>query len=385
MSVRPAREGNTAGERHHMENTTPVFSPWSAAAPTQHSHRCPLGRARIRLCASAPGSTWSFILPAQTCSQSWHTPMAETYGGVPWVTPPCFAPSACQGMVLDIHSQTPAHHSGSQLALSRSQEIPHQPRVLPHGGDPHQCLVTGSKPSTEAGEEGAPRTPVASRKGGDKQSGKIRAEITAQAVTSSGAAAPSLGGHCHPGDLLPLFSMARAAQPSLAEHLQLPQTKSPPWNIQGPQGSTKAFLKKLGFTLRIHSCERGGGQGRRGDVAIPNPGGQGSRGRAQAPPPRPAAQAATTEGRDCRQKDISFSQPKSTLKGQNPQTVPKSRGWCWEGTAAWQQQGTDQSCHSQLQQLEPSHSIQSCSPGGVAHGRAGRGRRHGKAGDGCRK
>lgn len=99
--------------------------------------------------------------------------------------------------------------------------------------------------------------------------------------------------------------------------------------------------------------------------------------RAQAPPPR---LAATMEGRDCREQEINFSQPKSTLKGQNPQTVPKSQGWRWEGRAAWQQQGTDQSCHSQqLQQLQPSH----CSPWGAAHGRAGTERRHGKAGDGC--
>lgn len=27
------------------------------------------------------------------------------------------------------------------------------------------------------------------------------------------------------------------------------------------------------------------------------------------------------------------------LKGQNPQTVPTSQGWSWEGTAAWQRQG----------------------------------------------
>lgn len=158
--------------------------------------------------------------------------------------------------------------------------------------------------------------------------------------------------HCSPWPGQPSLHWQSTCSPPKQTHCLGPS--------RAPKAAQKAFLKKLGFTLRIHSCERGGGQGRRGDGVIPNLGGLSSRGRAQAPPLRLAAQAVTTEGRGCREKDIGFSQPKSTLKGQNPQTVPKSQGWCWEGTAAWQLQGTDQSCHSQqLQQLEPSHSLQS--------------------------
>lgn len=164
MSVRPAREGNAGGDRHHMENPTPVFLPWSSAASSQHSHWCPLGRARIQFRAAAQGSAWSFMLPAQTCPQSWHTPAG---GRDPW--------------------------------------------------------------------------------------------------------------RSHLGDTTLLCSQA--------------------------------------VTLRAK------------EWPIPNLGGLRSRGRAQA---------ATTEGKDCRDEDISFSQPKPTLKGQNPQTVPKSQGWRWEGTAAWQ-------------------------------------------------
>lgn len=209
---------------------------------------------------------------------------------------------------------------------------------------------------------------MASRKRGAENAG---AEITAQVVTSSSAAAPSLGGHCHPGAHLPPLSMARAAQASLAEHLQLPQAKLTPLDHPEPPRQDKGILRKAGFHLKNSLLRARSGTGQEGSSVLPFQiwGSWGAEAeRAQAPPPRLAAQAATMEGRDCREQEISFSQPKSTLKGQNPQTVPKSQGWRWEGTAAWQQQGTDQSCHSQqLQQLQPSH----CSPWGAAHGRAG--------------
>lgn len=268
-------------------------------------------------------------------------------------------------MALDARSQTPAPHSGSQLDPS----TPADPRRS--HSSPGSCTTMGtlcSKPSTGTGEEGAPRTAVASRKRGAENAG---AEITAQVVTSSSAAAPSLGGHCHPGAHLPPLSMARAAQASLAEHLQLPQAKLTPLDHPEPPGQDKGILRKAGFHLKNSLLRARSGTGQEGSSVLPFQiwGSWGAEAeRAQAPPPRLAAQAATMEGRDCREQEISFSQPKSTLKGQNPQTVPKSQGWRWEGTAAWQQQGTDQSCPSQqLQQLQPSH----CSPWGAAHGRAG--------------
>lgn len=195
--------------------------------------------------------------PAQTCPQSWHTPAGgrepcrSHLGDTTLLCSQVGTPHAKEWPWMLIASTcSPRRIPACSVQPCRSQEIPHQPRVLHHAGDPPQCLVPGSKPCTEAGEEGAPRTAVASRKGGNKQSGKVRAKITAQIVTSSGAAAPSPGGHCHAEAHLPLFSMARAAQPSLAEHLQPPQANSLPWTIQGPQGSTKGIPEKAGFHLK---------------------------------------------------------------------------------------------------------------------------------------
>lgn len=139
MSVRPAREGNAAGERHPMENTPPVFSSWSAAAPTQHSHRCPLGRAGIRLRTSAQGSAWSFILPAQTCPQSWHTPDG---GRDLWRSPLGDTILLCSLRVPRNGSGRSqldtADHSGSQLAPS----TPADPRRS--HTSPRCCTMVGT-------------------------------------------------------------------------------------------------------------------------------------------------------------------------------------------------------------------------------------------------
>lgn len=81
------------------------------------------------------------------------------------------------------------------------------------------------------------------------------AEITARVVPSSGAAAPSLGVIA----TLELTSHHSPwpGQPKL--HWQstcsTPKQNSLPWIIQSPQGRTKAFSEKFGFTLRIRSCE----------------------------------------------------------------------------------------------------------------------------------
>lgn len=199
-----------------------------------------LGRARIWFHASAEGSARSFMLPAQTCPQSWHTPAGgrdpqRSHLGDTTLL------SVCQGMALDTHSQI---HSGSPLAPS----TPADPRRS--HGSPGSCTMVGTLSSASCLAPSLAQRQVRKvlpgqlwLKGENKQAGKVRAEITARAVTSSGAAAPSLGGHCHPGAHLPPFSMARDAQHSLAEHLQLPRGNSLPWSIQGPQGSTKPFLK----------------------------------------------------------------------------------------------------------------------------------------------
>lgn len=82
---------------------------------------------------------------------------------------------------------------------------------------------------------------------------------------------------------------------------------------------------------------RGTGQGRMGHAAFLGPRGRQS--------PATSTQDATLGQRPqgVRTAGIRNSVCPSQvlpLKGQNPQTVPTSQGWSWEGTAAWQRQGT---------------------------------------------